>query len=165
MKGAWVAALGALSLMVLTELPAQRAQSVEMGYLTIDEDALFLVGYRVMFAPKGAGVDFSIATWPEGIPEGGLLLFPHLDVTAPIAVGSRAWLLPRAGLSAIIGASVGSGGGGGALAGYNVGIGLMGRMSERHGLRFDVTHMRLIGDDADEGIGLTTFSIGFAWIK
>lgn len=162
MRGSTVAALLALSLTLPTEAQAQRAQSVEMGFLSLDEDALFLLGYRVMHAPRGVGVDFSIATWPEGLTEGFLFLFPHLDLTAPIAVGSRAWLLPRAGLSAIIGAGEGGGGG---IAGYNVGIGLMGRISERHGLRLDVTHMRLIGDEVDEGIGITALTIGFAWIK
>ena len=160
---AWVAALVALFLTLPTEARAQRSQSVEMGIITVFEDeALFLLGYRVTYAPRGAGVDFSIATWPEGIVNGGLLLLPHLDLTAPIAVGSRAWLLPRAGLSAII--AVGGDGGGG-IAGYNIGIGLMGRISERHGLRFDVTYMRPVGDDAVEDVGLTTLSIGFAWIK
>ena len=164
MRGAGVAALVALSFAMPTEAPAQRAQSFEMGFLTLfEEDVLFLVGYRVTYAPRGAGVDFSIATWPEGFFDVGLLLLPHLDITAPIAVGSRAWLLPRAGLSAIIGVG---GDGGGAIAGYNLGIGLMGRINDRHGLRFDVTHMRLIEQiGEDEAVGLTTFTVGFAWIK
>lgn len=164
MKGAWLAALVALSSTVPTKAPAQRAQSVEMGFLTaFEEDVLFLIGYRVTYAPRGAGVDFSIAIWPEGLFDVGLLLLPHLDLTAPVAIGSRSWLLPRVGLSGIIGASSEGGGG---LFGLNVGIGLMGRLNERHGLRLDVTHMRLFEQLGEaDAVGLTTFSVGFAWIK
>lgn len=159
-RGSRVAALIALSLPVPTEAPAQRAESLEAGLLTSFEDAAFVMGYRATSVKQGrAGVDFTVATAPQAYADGFVNLFMHVDLTGSISVGSRSWLLPRAGLSVLAVAGEDNG----AAPGFNVGIGLLGRSSERHGLRFDVTHMRLIGEDG--GIGVTTFAVGYAWIK
>lgn len=160
MRGFVLAATLALS---LTSLPAhaQHAFSIEGGFLTAFEDAVYLVGIRSTAAkPGAAGVDFSLATLPQGFGSGLFLILPHLDITTAASVGPRAWLLPRIGASALIG--VGQGGGGGVF-GLNAGIGLLGRLSESNGARFDLTHVRYFGDGGS--VGFTSFTVGFAWMR
>ena len=160
MRGLVLAATVALSL-TSSRLQAQKSFSLEAGYLAAFEDAAFLVGFRATGAKAGAaGVDFSISTLPQGFPEGFLVLLPHLDITTAAAVGPNAWLLPRFGASALIG--VGDGGGGGVF-GLNGGIGLLGRLSEKAGIRLDLTYMRYFGDG--DSIGLTALTFGYAWMR
>jgi hypothetical protein len=160
MRGIRIAALLALSLTSLSSANAQRATSLEGGFLTAFEDAVFLVGFRTTAVSRGVGVDFSLGTLPQGIAEGLWLLLPNVDVTSAVPIGSSAWLLPRAGVSALLGFG---GGGGGAIPGVNVGIGLLGRMGERSGARLDVTYVRFLSDG--ESAGFTALTFGYAWMK
>jgi hypothetical protein len=168
MRGSTVAALLALSLTLQTDAQAQarRARSVELGLLTQFEEseATLLVGYRTSSLKKGVGFDFSIGTLPEGFFESLFIALAHFDLTVPVAVGTRSWLLPRAGVSAIVAAGelIFDEPGFGAAPGFNIGVGLLGRMGERNGLRLDLTHMLLIGDD---DVGVTAVTIGYAWVK
>ena len=169
MRGSTVAALLALSLTLQTDAQAQarRARSVELGLLTQFEesDATMLVGYRTSSLKKGMGFDFSIGTLPEGWFESLFVALVHFDLTVPVVVGTRSWLLPRAGISGLVVAAdeiIFDEPGFGAAPGFNLGIGLLGRMGERNGLRLDVTHMLLVGDD---DVGVTALTIGYAWIK
>lgn len=140
---------------------AQRAFSVEGGVVTAFEDAAVIMGIRASHARVGAaGVDFSLATFPDGLVEGFVLLLPNLDLATAAPVGERAWLLPRFGVSALVG--VGEGGGG-AIPGFNVGIGLLGHVAERAGVRLDVTYIRLISDG--DSAGFTAITFGFAWMR
>jgi hypothetical protein len=160
MRGLVLAATVALSL-TSSRLQAQKSMSVEAGYLTAFEDAAFLVGFRATGAKAGApGVDFSIFTLPQGFTESVLVLMPNLDITTAAAVGPNAWLLPRFGVSALLG--VGEAGGGGVF-GLNGGIGLLGRLSEKAGIRLDVTYVRYFGDG--ESLGLTALTFGYAWMR
>lgn len=168
MRGSRVAALLALSLTLQTEAPAQarRARSVEIGFLTQFEesDATVLIGYRTSSIKKGLGFDFSIGTLPEGFAESFFVALAHFDLTAPISVGTRSWLLPRAGISGIVAGGEFFEGetAAGAAPGFNLGIGLLGRTGERNGLRLDVTHMLMFGD---EDVGVTALTLGYAWIR
>ena len=157
-----VGALVALSLTSLSSADAQRATSLEGGFITAFEDAAFLIGLRITAVKPGslAGVDFSVSTFPDAIADGFWILMPNLDIAAPVAIGSSAWLLPRVGVSALVGFG---GGSGGAAAGGNVGIGLLGRTGERSGVRLDVTHTRYLS--GGESVGFTALTFGYAWMK
>ena len=160
MRGFRIAAMLALSLTYPSPARAQRGHALEAGLLTEFEEATFLLGYRLTNANLGrVGLDFSVSTLPQAWSEAFIGLL-HLDLTTPIAVGPRAWLLPRAGVSGIVAAGAEIGG---AAPGFNIGIGLVGRLGERTGVRLDVTHMRLIGDD--ETAGITGLTFGFQWFK
>lgn len=160
MRALVLAAPLALSLVALPA-QAQRAFSLEGGFITAFEDAAYIVGVRATAAkPGSAGVDFSVSTLPQGIVEGVFILLPNLDVTFAGSVGPRAWLMPRFGASALVG--VGEGGGGGVF-GLNAGIGLLGKLSEKTGARADVTYTRYFGDG--DSVGFTAFTVGFAWMR
>ena len=160
MRGFGIAAMMALSLTYQNPARAQTAHSLEMGFLTFGfEEATFLLGYRVTATkPGGVGVDFSVATLPQAWSETVITLL-DLDMTSSIAIGSQSWLLPRGGLTA----ALAWGGFAGAAPGFNVGLGLLGRIGEHTGARLDVTYMRFIGDD--ETVGITALTFGFAWIQ
>ena len=160
MRGLVLAATLALSL-TSSRLHAQNAVSIEAGFLTAFEDAAFLVGVRTTAAKAGsAGVDFSLSTLPEVVAAGVFFIMPNLDLTMAAPVGPSAWLLPRFGASALIG--VGEGGGGGVF-GLNGGIGLLGRISERTGIRLDLTYVRYFGDG--ESVGFTALTFGLAFMR
>lgn len=159
MRGLVLAATVALSL-TSSRVQAQKSISLEAGFLTAFDDAAFLVGFRASGAKAGAaGVDFSISTLPQLFTD-GLFLMPNLDLATAAPVGPNAWLMPRFGASALIG--IGEGGGDGVF-GLNGGIGLLGRLSEKTGIRLDVTYMRYFGDG--ESLGLTALTFGFAWMR
>ena len=160
MRGLVLAATLALSL-TSSRVHAQKAVSIEAGFITAFEDAVFLVGVRTTAAKAGAaGIDFSLSTLPQAAAEGFFLLMPNLDITMSAPVGPNAWVLPRIGVSALVG--IGEGGGGG-LFGLNGGIGLLGRLSERTGVRLDLTYMRYFGDG--DSLGLTALTFGLAWMR
>lgn len=139
---------------------AQSAISAEVGFITAFEEAVFQVGVRWTTVKQGGvGVDFALGTLPEGIAAGVFVVLPNLDMTAAVPVGPRAWLLPRIGVSAL----VGTGEDLGALPGFNLGVGLLGRIGEKMGARMDVTHQRYLS--GGESLGLTTLTFGIAWMQ
>ncbi len=160
MRGWRIAALVALSLSSQTPAQAQRGHSIQAGVITEFEDATMLLGYRWTGARQGrVGLDFSINTLPQAFSEAfvGLLDF---DLTAPIGIGSRSWLLPRAGLTVLVAAGEIAG----AAPGLNLGLGWLGRTGERTGIRLDATYTRFLTDDDDEA-GFTALTLGFVWLK
>lgn len=142
---------------------AQSGFSAEVGVLTAPGEgagAVLQVGLRVVFVQtRSVGVDFAIATIPEGIVEGVLLLTPDFDLTAAIPLGLKTWLLPRGGVSALVGVG---GGAAGAVLGFNVGVGILGAIGASMGARLDVGYRRYISDG--ETAGLLGVSVGVGWM-
>lgn len=161
MRSVLTAASLALSLASPISARAQSALSIEVGFLTAFEEAVFQVGIRsTSVKAGGVGVDFALATFPEAVIEGVFFLMPNLDLTTAVPVGPRAWLMPRFGVSALVGAGEG---GAGAVAGFNLGIGLIGRMGEKMGARMDVTYQRYLGGGSS--VGFTALTFGVAWMQ
>lgn len=160
MRGVLVAASLALFASSPTSATTQSALAVEVGFLTAFEDAVFQFGIRsTALKPGGVGVDFSLATLPEAIAEGVFFVMPNLDLAWAMPVGSRSWIMPRFGVSALVGAGEGAG----AIPGFNFGIGLLGRMGEKMGARMDVTHQRYLSEG--ESVGFTALTFGIAWMQ
>jgi len=141
---------------------AQLATSFEVGLATVNPARasldLLLVGFRVgSIKPFVPGVDWSIAVAPAAFREGFLLAKSALDLTYPISLGCGAILTPRTGLSALAG--VGSGGAG-AVAGYNVGVGLVARAGPRWAVRLDITQDWFLGERFTPIV-----TIGFLWLR
>jgi hypothetical protein len=149
-----------MTVMFPRAVTAQSSFTIEAGLVTALEDASLLhIGIRAAFAKaRQVGVDFAVATFPEGVVEGVVLLTPDLDVTVPIPFGESAFLMPRVGASALVG--FGSEGGG-AIGGYNLGLGVMGAASPRMALRLDLTYRRYMIDEAEAG--LLVVSAGIGW--
>lgn len=160
MRGLIIAATLALSFTCFDTARAQSAFAIEGGFISAFEDAAFLFGVRLTQVKPGAiGVDFALATLPQAIAEGVFILLPNLDLTTPVPVGPRAWLEPRIGVSALVGAGEAAG----AVPGFNVGIGLLGRMGEKVGARLDVSYQRYLS--GGESLGFTAVTFGVAWLQ
>ena len=144
-----------------TEAIAQSGTSVEAGVITaLDDAAIVQLGFRVTAVKKTTGVDFAIATFPEGIASGLFLFTPDLDFAMAVPMGDRSWFYPRAGVSALVGVG---GGGGGAVPGYNVGVGVMAATGRKMGLRLDVTYRKYV-IDGETTSPLLVFSCGLSWL-
>lgn len=144
---------------------AQLAKSFDIGYPSWGPEGethplLLQVGYRAAsIKPLVPGVDFSIATLPVALVLGFVVLPSDLDLTYPLPLGPGVILTPRVGGSVVVGGVIGSGdgsGGFGGSAGYNLGVGLVGRPGPTTALRFDFTHRRL-------DTPLSSATIGFVW--
>lgn len=153
-----------LGLCLAPPAAAQSARSLEGGLLTaFENEAIFQFGFRITAARVGVpGLDFSIATFPEALVSGFILLTPDLSITYPVPVGERVWLTPRVGFSAFVGFGLDDGGGAGGLPGYHAGIGVLGQTNEKTGLRLDLTHRRLL-DGGNQSESMLVVSFGFAW--
>jgi len=160
MRSVLTAASLALSLASPISARAQSALAIEAGFLTAFEESVFQVGIRsTSVKTGGVGVDFALATLPQAIGAGVFFLMPNLDLTTAVPVGPRAWLMPRFGVSALVGAGEEAG----AVPGFNLGIGLIGRMGERMGARMDVTYQRYVGGGSS--VGFTALTFGVAWMQ
>src|SRR5262245_22685284 len=124
--------LAALILTLPSRSTAQSSTALEIGIVTAFEDeSVVQFGMRVTIARNRPGVDFAIATFPEGLFAGVVFLTPDLDLTIPVSIGEESWILPRMGVSALVGYGEGAFG---AIPGYNLGIGVLGATSARMGV-------------------------------
>ena len=144
---------------------SQVATSIEAGMLVAaseyDVFSTPQLGFRIATVkPRSVGVDFSLATLPVGIRQGLIVAMPDLDLGFAIPAGDRTAIVPRIGASAIVGFSSE---GGGAAAGYNVGIGLITQVSQKTAIRIDYTYRRLLGGEG--GLPLSSLSLGVAWTR
>jgi len=159
-------ALIAVAAFVLAPWPSlsgQSAVALEAGVITaFQESATFQIGGRVTIAqPRSPGVDFAIATFPEAVAQGLFLFTPDLSVTVALPIGGKSWVLPRIGFSVLAGVFDGDAE---AIAGFNVGIGVLGATSERMGVRMDLTHRRYVSNGQTSG-GLLVVTVGIAWLR
>lgn len=139
---------------------AQTAQAIEVGAITAFDDGAWQVGFRASPArPDRFGADIYLGTFPEALVHGFVLLLMELDGTYGAPLGKDVTLFPRAGGSLIVG---GGGGGSGGAFGYNVGVGILGRVSPTLGVRADYTYHHFM--NGDETLSLSSVSIGIAWI-
>jgi len=142
------------------------AYGVDFGTVTAFEDAVIQVGFRAAPSRGGVGgLDLSIATFPDAVAAGVVVLILDLDFTFGTPRGEQLGsviFFPRAGFSVLAAGGVG-GGGGGAVAGFNVGAGVLAKVSPRLGLRLDYIHRRLMDDG--ELYPLSSVSIGFAFLR
>lgn len=145
--------------------PSYVAYGVDFGAVTAFDEAVIQVGFRAMPSRGGiGGADISIATLPDAIAAGLVVLLLDADFTYGAPRGDHPGgvvFFPRAGLS-VLALSGFSGGGGGAIVGFNVGAGVLARVSPKLGLRLDYIHRRLSEDG--ELYPLSSVSIGFVFL-
>jgi hypothetical protein len=128
---------------------AARAQSkmavgVEAGALHGFDQSVFQLGLRATPARGGYGsVDFAFATIPDLLFDGALVFLMDLGITygAP-SDSSPVYVFPHGGVSLLAGGNLSGSGGGGAVAGYDFGVGLLLRASPKLGISFDYTYRR-----------------------
>ncbi|HEV2669481.1 MAG TPA: hypothetical protein VGU74_00150 [Gemmatimonadales bacterium] len=128
---------------------AARAQSrmavgVEAGALHGFDQSVFQLGLRATPARGGYGsVDFAFATIPDLLFDGALVFLMDLGITygAP-SDSSPVYVFPHGGVSLGAAGSLSGSGGGGAVAGYNVGAGLLLSASPSLGFSLDYTYRR-----------------------
>jgi len=141
---------------------AQTAVTWEGGIAILGRDfagTVPQVGLRVAaIRPNRLNVDFALAVFPTILGEGALLAMPDLDVAYVLPAGEQVLVAPRVGVSALAG--VGEGGGG-ALPGYNVGLGVVARVQPSLAIRVDYTYRRLLV--GEESYPLTSLSFGIGW--
>jgi hypothetical protein len=104
------------------------------------------------------GIEIAVATLPEAVVYGIVLLGVDLDAAFLLAPTQTVGLVGRAGASVIAGAG---GGGGGAVFGYNIGGGILMRASSRAAVRVDYTHRRFTLDG--DKLSLPSLTFGVAW--
>ncbi len=128
-----------------------RAQSttafgVEAGVWNAFDESVLQVGFRVAPTHGGFGtIDFAFATFPEAVSHGIILFQMDFDITHGVPKeDSPVAFFPRGGISFLTAGAL-SGGGGGAVIGYNVGAGLFLRGSSKVGFRVDYTYRRFRG--------------------
>ena len=143
---------------------AQLAKSVDVGlpFGPSGETgaAAFQLGFRVAsLKPQAPGVDFAIATLPVAWAYGIAVVSSDLDLTYPVPLGGGVTLAPRAGASVLVAAlfAPNEEGGAGAMPGYNVGLGLVGRTGPTSAIRADFTRRSF------DGVAVSSVTIGFAW--
>ena len=141
------------------------AYGVDFGAVTAFEDAVIQVGFRATPSRGGiGGADISVATLPDALAAGFVVLMFDADFTygtpGGVEPGSVVFF-PRAGLS-VLAASGLSEGGGGAVIGFNVGAGVLAKVSPKLGLRLDYIHRRL--SEHGELYPLSSVSIGFVFL-
>jgi hypothetical protein len=139
---------------------------IDFGAVTAFDDAVIQVGFRAMPSRGGiGGADISIATFPDALAAGVVILTFDADFTYGTPRGDHEGsvvFFPRAGLSALAAGGVG-GGGGGAVFGFNVGAGLLAKVTPKLGLRLDYIHRRLMDDG--ELFPLSSISVGFVFLR
>jgi hypothetical protein len=147
-----------------TKRSTKSAVGVEVGTLGASgtSESLVQLGLRVRPQQGGYGsVDFSFATFPDALIHDAFVFLMDLGITygAP-RDSSPVYVFPHGGVSLISGIGL-SGGGGGAVAGYNFGAGLLVRASAKLGIGFDYTYRRFpsVGE-----VGVHSMTIGLMFL-
>jgi len=127
------------------------------GFTGGGEDRVTQVGLRVSgLDTRGPSLDFALAAWL--VP--AAIVTADLDLALPIALGHGARLAPRAGGSTLL---FGGGGFGGAIAGWNVGVGLVLAPAAPVSLRADYTYRRFFERELEDEGGLQSLTLGISW--
>lgn len=144
---------------------AQTALAVEAGAVTAFADAVIQIGFRVAPTRGGYGAaDVAAATFPDALASGVAFIMFDADVAFgfPAAADAQTVFFPRGGFS-VIGGGGGSGGGGGAEVGFNLGIGVLAKISPTLGLRIDYTHRRFL--ESGETYPLSSITVGIVFLR
>jgi len=149
--------------LVLAGVPGLRAQSgvaLEAGVASAGGGSDLQTGIRGdVVKSRGVGVEFSISTFPQALIAGVFLGIADLGPVGAIPLAAEsAWLMPHAGVTAIIGVAGSEAGG---AVGYDLGVGVLARPRGGAGVRFDLTYRGFSRDG--ETLGMTTLSVGFAF--
>jgi hypothetical protein len=146
---------------------AARAQSkmaagVEAGALHLFDESHLQLGLRVTPSRGGYGsVDFAFATFPDALSNGSLVFLMDLGITygAP-SDSSPVYVFPHGGVSLFTAGGLSGSGGGGAVAGYNFGAGLLLRASPSLGFSFDYTYRRFTSDQ----VPVSSLTVGLMFL-
>ena len=133
------------------------AEFGQTGYTAEGEDQVMQAGMRLStLDTDGPSLDFAFAGWlaPAVVVTG------DLDLAWPIGLGRGARLVPRAGASTLL---FGGGGFGGAVAGGNLGIGLVLAPAAPLSLRLDYTIRRFLAEELNDEGELQSVTVGIAW--
>ncbi|HJS42031.1 MAG TPA: hypothetical protein VJ755_01045 [Gemmatimonadales bacterium] len=141
------------------------AVGVEIGTMGVSgtDESLFQLGLRVRPQQGGYGsVDFSFATFPDALSSDAFLFLMDLGITygAP-KDSSPVYVFPHGGASLLACAGLSNGSCGGAVAGYNVGAGLLVRASPKLGIGFDYTYRRTLSLG---GVGAHSMTFGLMFL-
>jgi hypothetical protein len=134
----------------------RRLSTLEGGVAFAGGEGVSWAGCRSAWLLKnGVGLELGVATVPQVLPMGALLVVPDLDAVAALPLGARTALLLRGGASAFAAVAVGNDSGAGAIGGFNLGASLLLEASPRHGLRVDYTARRI------DGVAFSSVSLAF----
>jgi hypothetical protein len=139
---------------------SKMAVGVDAGALHAGDESFFQLGLRATPSRGGYGsVDFAFATLPDALFDGTLVFLMDLGITygAPSDTSDRSpvYVFPHAGVSLFTASGLSGSGGGGAVAGLNIGAGLLLPASPSLGFSFDYTYRRFFS----EGSSLPASSI------
>ncbi|HKV70918.1 MAG TPA: hypothetical protein VJN62_06685 [Gemmatimonadales bacterium] len=136
---------------------AAQGVAVEGGVGLAGGASAFQIGIRATSAkPRGVGVDFALATYPDAISNGALALLSDLALEYRAPLGDAATASIRAGGSALLA----SGGGLTASAGgVNAGAGVLLRLGENTGFRIDYTWRTFFASGGSASLSSLTFGI------
>jgi hypothetical protein len=124
-----------------------------------EPDLLLFSGLRAWSSRhQGPGGDYWLGFWPEGLAEGGVLIMTDLDFAYTAPVNEHIAMVPRVGLSVI---ALGAGSFGGASAGWNVGLGVVGRFRSNFGIRADYTLREF--SPGEDPVRYGSGSVGLFW--
>lgn len=154
-----------LALVSLATSPShgQSFVAVEVGGTALSSEyesySLFDLGLRLgSLLPNQVNADARIATFPQALTAGVLVLSLDIDVAYALPLGKGIDATPRGGFSML----AGFGGAAAAAPGFNFGLGVVAGLTEPVGVRFDYSHRTYLG--AGEGTGSSTVSIGIVWV-
>jgi hypothetical protein len=156
-----VLALGSLA---ASPSHGQSVVAVEVGATTLGDEyesiSLFETGLRFgSLRPKQVNADVRIATYPQALTAGVIVLSSDMDLAYVLPLGKGTVATPRGGFSLL----AGFGGEAAAAApGLNFGLGVVAGLSSPVGVRFDYSHRTYLG--AGEGMRASSFSIGIVWV-
>ena len=144
-------------------LQAQSSVAVDAGAAAIgdgeDTYSFFETGVRFSsLKPKRVSADVRLATAPQALASGVLLLATDIDAAYVAPLGEGVYLTPRIGASLILAAGGDDAAG---LPGLNYGVGLVARLNGPLALRVDYSRFLYL---MDPSAGASTFSIGIAWL-
>lgn len=156
------ALLVALATAIPANAAAQTAFSIDFGAITAYDDAAIQIGFRATpSVANKTGADILLATFPDALIHGFMLFLLDVDATYGAPLGEQVTLFPRFGGTLLAGG--GNGGGGGAY-GYNLGVGVLGRVSTTMGVRIDYTHHRLVGGSGSGTLPFSSITFGIVWV-
>ena len=154
-----VLGMAVMAVVAAGRVEAQGVAGFEVGMATADGLTAMQVGVRADNTRLGrVGVGIDLTTFPDAISNGAFSAMGDVDLTYHVPVGPTVAVPVSAGFS-MAGTSGVFG------AGFNAGIGLIGRMSERVAVRVDYTwrHLSFTGFGGSADGSLSSLTIGLVF--